>query len=988
MTETTPFNPDLDNFQVVSEQIEIEVNSAQKYFENKSYHLSLRRYESALQLFEHLDPSHFERLSVLYYTIEVRRAVIFLHLENPSKVLDIIEHLRTNHQRLTEGNEFDLNHLEGMAAFLTGQFERAARLLNLLEEGFYELLRTDRSPSLLIKAGKSIKTNAHAHLYQLMIDVGITKLYNARDLFLEADALGLVTECDLLLGELALYLQEFRSASFHVSTALNLSQSLGLNSKHALASWLQARLEMFTGNLDKAQELFFRTREMYSNLNLPRYTFLVLLDLTLFLAQRSNSEQLAEIFLEADDLIRSFSDPYEAKMRLLLRRFEVQLITNTVQSDMKAKLRDMVRVLRDRNSSCMLHTTILYMLIQQLQENDHILADELVTELTSYWESLSREMYPFAPFFKARIACQAQDPNTAEDILLQALELMNDKGHEPFLALFCVELARLEWSELDHTDLAHDYFRKALDFCESDFFLYKVPFLKDVFRYFYEEPHLSYLNFLDQTHSPGLALNVVERKLFHDLRRALGCDIIQRLLPSGLSLSLQARWDELVSVSRSILRYEAGFEYANAYDFIRQPLFIESEGEVDLSTEHDRCTRIFQADENAERALLYERLTRLKTEVIAEEKRWQHIFTVPRPTDLNTSFEGNSRTAFLSYIVGPDCIFAQAHVMGEQIVSTKIALSRAQLYELVMQFRFNVTHEHNTKILGSKLWNYVLEPLVHALGDKVERLVIIPHDILWKLPFHLLSKSNRYLWDSYLVEYSPSRTHYLEAHKRGGHRQRKRFQCFTLIVPGISEQLSDLANLEQSTKSKKSLDDLDLVSESMSKKKFWQKAKNSNILIIGTRLKLYERMPSASSFELGPSELTETETVISLNDILEKKLSETDLVIFPYVSFRDDPHYPQASQSLLYHIWFNAGVPAVMYAYWSSDPVAVFLFIKYFLQFKSQMGLSQAYQKAAFCLRDSGDFVSPRDWAPLGFIGYGGPLVREAKKKFFGKTGS
>ncbi|MFC1848600.1 CHAT domain-containing protein [candidate division CSSED10-310 bacterium] len=980
--------PENDRFKLINDEIEVEVQSAQKYYENKLYHLSLRRYDGALQLFQHLPPVERELLSTLYFQIELHRAIIFLHLGNPYKVIDICTALNQKGDTLSPEISLDLEQILGTAHYLADHFEEAIRLLNRAELEYANILQNDKSRATLLKAGKLLKVNALAHVYKISLDKGMSKLYMARELFLDSQTPLQVAECDVHLGELCLYFQELRSARFHITTAYSVFVNSGSKAKLGFCLWLYARLERISGNANRAVELYREAMQNYQEQSLFRPVFLILVERAQFYVQLGDSERAEESLLEAEDLSQHLDNSYHEKIFLKLKQLEIMVKTTSSQFDIRKGYRDLIRALRDQSITNILHYLILRMFILEADGGDLMLAEELVHETENFWQSFKSNSYPLTPVMNATIALKKGNPSEAEKILIQAHSQYKNKNLEQFLCLMALKIALLQSGELNSPVLAHDYFRKAINLMEGDLMLFKTPFHRDIFFHFFGDAHNEYVAYIISLEHYKLLFEISERKLLSDQKRAFGCDISQRLLPSSLSLNQQNRWQEMVALSKKILHFEGSFEFCNPYDFQREPLIHEHEDLLHIGPGKEKCFDTNAEDIYAERKSLYDRFAQIKAEIMGEDPRWQNIFNIQSLELDKIVPDLDRRTVILMFIVGHKKVYGIMINQTGIFYTYEVALSRTQLSDLVNEYNLSISEGKNSAKASTRLWIYLVKPFYENISDKIDRLVIVPHDVLWKLPFHLLKKSGQYLWDRFLIEYSPSVTMYAAVKNEGATRRRKQFRCLTLMVPGISEQLSDLVNLEHIIKDKKSVDDITLISESLTRKKFWQNADKSNIIIIGTKLTLFDKYPMASFFELAPVEFYNFEVSITLDDIMEKKFSETDLVIFPSVSNKQDADSPHCAHALLYRSWFHAGVPTLIYSPWPSDPVAVSLFIQMFLQHKTKMSLAQALRQAAFSLRNTGDFTVIRDWAPLSMIGYGGFIGQETKMKFFSRSRS
>jgi len=981
-----PRGSEEDKFPLIREQIDIEIQAAEKFYENQLFHRALRRYEEAIQLMKHLSSAELETISADYLKVEKQRALIFLILDNPSKVIDICTRLRDN-QTLDKDDVFEIERLLGPAYYMAGDFTKALRLLSRVERSYPEIIRNDPSRENIIQAAKNMKINALAHLYKFYLEIGTDKLFSARELFLESQAFHLLADCDTVLGELSLYFQEQRAARFHISTALSIYASSGFKIKLAFTLLLYARLERLVGKKKKSLKLYEQAKNLYKVNNMYAFVFSILIELGHYYVDLGQPGRAQEQFLEADDTCSYLSNSYLEKVILMLNQFEYLLKTKSQHTPIREGFRNLIRILRDNNSTFMLHNTILNMLLIELHIGDLSFAEELVQELESFWMSFKDGAYPLGAYLRSSIALKNEQVAEAENHLSEAAQNLNIEGWEHFLCFIYLELATL------YRDYRHDpsktleYFQKSLAIHESSMFYYKKPFIRATFYTLFSDPYIQFLEFALAVNNKKHILEIIERKILCDQWFAMGCDIAHRLFPGSLTLNLQKKWEKLGSLSKKILYLEGSFEFNNPYDFKKKVLFHENEISSESLHGNDFTTYSTRMKAPPYRKRLYNNLEKVKRDIIQEDDRWQNILQLNTQHVKELKSENDKKTAFVLFLVAPTKTYGLIVSNTQLVYHFTIPLERNELKKMILAYRDNISEGKQNHQTVSKLWNSLVLPFLDKLPDKTERLIIIPHDVLWQLPFHLLSKSGSYLWDLFLIEYAPCFSSFLKGQQQTMSRQRKKFRCSTFVAPGISEQLSDLANLDRISKDKNSIDDMTIVSDTLSTKEFWQTVQSSQIIIIGSKLRLFSGLPTASYFELAPSDDADRETKITIDDILEKKLEHTDIVIFPNINNESEGSAIYCGEAILSRAWLHAGVPTLLYSLWPADPVAVSLFIQYFLKNKNKMNLRQAIRNAALSLRKSGNFLSERDWAPLSFVGYGGYLVRETRKRLFFRGG-
>lgn len=975
------------DFELLKEQIEIDIQSARKFFNNDLYHMSLRRYEEALKLFDRMTEDDQASLSALYSEMELQRAVNFLHIGNPQKVIKIGKKLQKFSGKKHSECDFELNQLLGSAYFIVRDYNKTIIMLEPIIKELEERSLTDSTPKSKLLIARYLKIVALSYCYLLSFSPGLEKLYEARDIFLEINALPQMAECDTILGEIALNFSENRTSRYHITTALSIFAKTGRSLKLAQNLWYQARLFFKEGNYEKSLSLYNHAKKICLKKNFYRPAFVIMLDLASVYANLGHINQANDIFLEADDLCSAMDEPYFSKIELRLRQFEIKARTNSLEETTREGFRELIRYLRDQNNSYMLHNAIINMLSFEARNGNPDLALELLHEVESFWLSIRGDIYPLSSLFQADIELSRNYPQQAEKVLLKALKNLSKQGWEEITMTINLMIAQIHARELKNPQLAHEHFQKAIEGCESDFWKYKAPFHRQILELFPDDPYIEYLKFLLSQRNKRQSLEIVERKLRFELVSALGSDLCHRILPSSLPMKLQQKWDSLMEISKRLQFLEGSIEFIRPYDFHHKVLFHENEEDF----ERNAWLKFFHLSQEEkllkEREIYYERLKSVKNEIISEEDRWKNIFLSNSSIEKNfpTDDVALTNVVILMFIVHNNLCYLFMIYKGELLLSHTIQITRLKLQKLIAKYLEAVTKGRDIKRYSTPLWEYFLTPVLEKIPDKTEKILIIPHDILWQLPFHLLQRSGKCLWDNYIVEYTPSMQLYFHSFNIGKDRQRKQFKCLSLIIPGISEQLSDLANLEHLIRDSKEQDEITLISDSLSKKKFLGRVRNSNIVIVGSPFHLLQGFPTGSYFDLSPEEENYMSNRITLDDVLEQKFIKTDIVVFPNVQSRLHPLDKMNIYPIFYLAWLHAGVPTVIYSLWPSDPVAVSLFMQHFLKFKSKMSIAEAFQKASLTLRNSGQFVNERDWAPMTMVGYSGCIGKKTKKRLFFK---
>ncbi len=122
----------------------------------------------------------------------------------------------------------------------------------------------------------------------------------------------------------------------------------------------------------------------------------------------------------------------------------------------------------------------------------------------------------------------------------------------------------------------------------------------------------------------------------------------------------------------------------------------------------------------------------------------------------------DEKTALLEFMVADDQTLLFVFVKNEKNVELRtyqIKIRRSELAGKIQAFRQKIA-ESNLLFAGDAraLYDLLIAPSAQPLKDKT-KLVIVPDDGLWELPFQAVqSTENRYLLDDYAISYAPSLT--------------------------------------------------------------------------------------------------------------------------------------------------------------------------------------------------------------------------------------
>ncbi len=371
----------------------------------------------------------------------------------------------------------------------------------------------------------------------------------------------------------------------------------------------------------------------------------------------------------------------------------------------------------------------------------------------------------------------------------------------------------------------------------------------------------------------------------------------------------------------------------------------------------------------AELAKAESQYRQIVADALEEDPQLASFFSAP-PVDL-PAVQGllDENTAALSYFVGEHETVVW-RLTPEEIVATRLAISRRQLRERVMQFRDSLIKPES----GSAAWATELGGLLLGSIPELEayaRLIIVPDDCLHYLPFGALRYQGEYAIDLFGFTKTPSLAALDFAERNKNLNTQNVLVLQDAAQPGV-EQLA----LCSSPQPMQMIQGGDWRSSGMR-----QRLAAAGILHIDHQLLAQPENPLSSSFRLqltkGAGAPPET-ALFPLYRLFELNLTASAVVLsntaFAYHAEQTGEELIALQRSLIY-----SGAPSIILTQWRITPEERTAFCRAFYEnFKDQPALD-ALSAAQAHVRER--FPQSSAWAAFELTGYMG--MTDAEKMQF-----
>jgi CHAT domain-containing protein len=337
-------------------------------------------------------------------------------------------------------------------------------------------------------------------------------------------------------------------------------------------------------------------------------------------------------------------------------------------------------------------------------------------------------------------------------------------------------------------------------------------------------------------------------------------------------------------------------------------------------------------------------------------------------------------TALLEYFVGSQDRFVFV-VTKEKILALRLNVDSNRLFQTIKDFRaravegitlnrlFTKTYEKPI----SELYEILIKPIEGEISGK-KHLVIVPHGMLHYLPFQtLLSKSGKYLIESFTISYLPSASvlKYARVNNKGN-----RTELFAAgnpttelaPLPAAEEEVRELSTLFKKR--------LVLTGREATKTSVKRQSPKYDLLHLSTHGEMIESDPLRSNLRFAPS--AGDDGKLTVNEIFDMDI-KANLVTLSACETAlvkgEEGDFPRGDDLVgLSRAFIHAGAPSVVASLWKvSDDSTVVLMRAFYRNLRS-MTKAEALQKAQIDLmkssirfhleRGSGGITRSTDYQP------------------------
>jgi len=351
-------------------------------------------------------------------------------------------------------------------------------------------------------------------------------------------------------------------------------------------------------------------------------------------------------------------------------------------------------------------------------------------------------------------------------------------------------------------------------------------------------------------------------------------------------------------------------------------------------------------------------------------------------------------TLVIAYLLSQDASYAFA--LNNKRISVYPLPSVAEIKEKVTKYLTQLTDSSNTDFrAGYELYRLLLEP---TLDNHVQRIVIIPDDILHFLPFETLrlpeGRQARWLIEQYSVSYAPSLTSLKEILQNSKRRESSPTKALLAVGDPAYELNGDGASSESITLKSFYEPGLDLTLsrlhfslQEVEKIASYFPAKKREILVSGQasedKIKSYDltqfrivhlathciiddKKPARSSIVLRLDQDPQEDGLLQMREIFGLKLN-ADLVALSACQTAFGPFIKGEGIEGLSRALFYAGASSLLLSLWPiNDQATSQLMDRFYYHLKSHLPVEKALQKAKLELINSGPLSHPFYWA--GFV--------------------
>jgi CHAT domain-containing protein len=365
----------------------------------------------------------------------------------------------------------------------------------------------------------------------------------------------------------------------------------------------------------------------------------------------------------------------------------------------------------------------------------------------------------------------------------------------------------------------------------------------------------------------------------------------------------------------------------------------------------------------------------------------------PIKTDEIEQLFSGDRIAVFEYVVTESNTFLFVLTKEGEILNTKvhkIGISEEKLNEKIQSFRKQIADRDPGFGVGAKtLYGLLVEPGVGDLVDE-KKLILIPDNVLWELPFQALqSGNNRYLQENYSLSYASSLTVLREMKRLQKNNQDSENKILLAFGnPSLGTKKGEYSNVvyrdaglqplpeaEREVKTLQKIYGLQhskiYVDAQAREDYFKSEASQFEILHLATHGILNNASPMYSYLALAPGDSESEDGLLEAREIMSLNLN-ADLVVLSACDTALGKIGKGEGIIGLSWAFFVAGTPATLVSQWKVHSESTGeLMLAFHRNLKAGASKADALRNAALQLSKNPKYYHPFYWAPFVLVGEG-----------------
>jgi CHAT domain-containing protein/uncharacterized protein HemY len=405
--------------------------------------------------------------------------------------------------------------------------------------------------------------------------------------------------------------------------------------------------------------------------------------------------------------------------------------------------------------------------------------------------------------------------------------------------------------------------------------------------------------------------------------------------------------------------------------------------------------RLATLNQQLEKARLKQQDFQTKLYAAHPDLKLQRGQTAPFSLEQSAVLLSDNQTALLEYVLTNDKAFLFVITRDRQdkpnLKVYELAAKSEEINNLARKYReLLATRNVLFRETAWQLYDLIFKPAQAELRGKI-KLVIVPDDALWELPFQaLVNEKKRYLIEDYSISFAPSLTVLAQMKKK--RQQKRNSEAPTLLAFGNpnlgKEQISsslfktrtgDFAPLpETETEVKKLVElygkerSLAFTGSAARESELKMKAGNYKVLHLATHSILNDASPMYSQIVLSQENATESneDGLLEAWEILQLDLKSDLVVLSACETARGRVSEGEGMIGLSWAL-FVAGAPTIVVSQWKVDSTITSDLMLEFHRNLQTNGTKASLRKAMLKLTQSKQYNHPFYWAAFVVVGDG-----------------